>query len=121
MDNRAEIERLDFELDLASAAGNEERCAAIIKERKKLLDAGLAESLAEAKAERAAELGPNAIEIVFKTSDAIHQALMDAGIDPRSEKADEVRRLASKWIKWGEFVTVIVDMKKKTATVEEQK
>lgn len=63
------------------------------------------------------------ITLNFKTPDVIDAALEDYDFDPEDETAitpDQVREILSRWVEYGECVTIQIDIDALTAKVLEQ-
>lgn len=67
------------------------------------------------------------IRITFKTPDALEHAINDAieaegekiGNSEREEMIEEIKDMASRWIKYGECITVEIDTEEQTCVVKE--
>lgn len=61
------------------------------------------------------------ISITFKTPDAIFSALEEASTNYNltEDQEYELKTLLSKWIRYGELVTIDFDLENKTAEVRE--
>ena len=57
------------------------------------------------------------IRATFKTPDVLDYSLADAGLD--EDETAEAKEKLSKWIKYGECITVEFDTDKMTAEVQE--
>ena len=67
------------------------------------------------------------LQVMFKSPDAVHNSLQDAGFstkcgvvdsgDPDAECYESIEQVLRQWIKWGECITVEFDTEAGTATV----
>lgn len=56
------------------------------------------------------------VMLTFKTPDVIHEACEDL----TEEEEEEVEEICKRWIKYEEYISVVVDTEAKTCTVLDQ-